>query len=112
MKVRVKGWKEVDYLFPKETTWRIEIEGVLGFFWYHKDNSGEESDYYISHSLPRRETDGKRMEREVSVLAKMSSKYNTLSFEVYGPKRLVFERKSEIDTTKSIISAMVLEAQP
>lgn len=112
MRTRVKSWQEVDYLFPKETSWSIEIDGMPGYFWYYKEDCTQESDYCISHSLPRREMDGKRMGREVSVSAKMSSKYNTLSFEVYGPKRLVFERKSEIDTTKSIISAIVLEAQP
>lgn len=112
MKVRVKGREEVDYLFPEEALWRIEVDEIPGSFWYYEDNHGKESDYRIVYSLPRRETDGKRMEREVIVSAKISSKCNTLSFEVYGPKRLVFERKNEIDTIKSIISAIVLEAQP
>nr|DAZ63651.1 MAG TPA: hypothetical protein [Caudoviricetes sp.] len=112
MKVRAKGWKEVDYLFPKETTWRVEVAGIPGYFWYYKEDCTQESDYYIDHSLTKREVEGKRMEREVRVLAKISSKENTLSFKVYGPKRLVTERQNEIDTAKSVISAIVLEAQP
>lgn len=51
MKVRAKGWKEVDYLFPKETTWRMEVAGIPGYFWYYKEDCTQESDYYIDHSL-------------------------------------------------------------
>ena len=112
MKVRVKGWEEVDHLFPKEKAWRVEIDGVQGFFWYYKDNLSQESDYHIVHSLLRRKTEGKRAEREVSISSDISSKHNTLSSRVYGPKRLINERENEIDTAKSIISAIVLEIQP
>lgn len=112
MKVRVKGWEEVDYLFPKESTWRMCVDEVPGDFWYYQENNLKESDYHIVHSLPRRETEGKRTEREIMVSAYISSKNNTLSFRVSGPKRLVNERKNEIDMAKSIVSAIVLEANP
>lgn len=112
MRTRVKSRKEVDYLFPKETTWSLEVDGVPGYFWFYSEGSSQESDYHIVHSLPRRETEGKRAEREVMISADISSKNNTLSFRVSGPKHLVNDRKNEIDTVKSIISVIALEAQP
>lgn len=111
MRTRVKSWKEVDYLFPKETTCSMQVDGVPGDFWFYKQDCSQESDYHIVHSLPRRETEGKRAEREVIISADISSKNNTLSFRVLGPKRLVNDRKNEIDMVKSIISLIVLEAQ-
>lgn len=112
MRTRVKSWQEVDYLFPKETTWSMEADGIPGYFWFYKQDCSQESDYHIVHSLPRREAEGKRAEREVMISADISSKNNILSFRVSGPKHLVNDRKSEIDTVKSIISVIVLEAQP
>ena len=112
MRTRVKSWKEVDYLFPKETTWSMEADGVPGDFWFYKQDRSQESDYCIIHSLPRRETEGKRAEREVIISADISSKNNTLSFRVSGPKHLVNDRENEVDMVKSIISVIALEAQP
>lgn len=111
LKTRVKRWEEVDSLFPKETGWTFEIAGVPGNFSYYMREYSQESDYFIFHSLPRRETQGKQRERIVIVHADVSSKNNSLVFSVWGPKRLISERENEIDTAKSIISAIVLEVK-
>ena len=109
MKIRVKSWKEVEHLFPKETGWRVEIAEIPECFRYYRADSSQESDYCICHSLPRRETEGKNRGRIVNIHAVASSKNNSLVFEVWGPKRLISERENEIDKAKSIISAIVLE---
>ena len=112
MRTRVKSWQEVDYLFPKKTTWRMEVDGIQGYFWAYRRDSSQESDYCIVLSLPRRKTEGKRAEREVMIRADISSKNNTLSFRVSGPKHLVNDRENEVDMAKSIISVIALEAHP
>lgn len=109
MKVRVKSWEEVDYLFPKETSWKLYVDEIHGDLRYSKENSSKESNYHINHSLQRRETKNGRFERSVIILSEISSKENTLSFYVCGPKRLVSERQKEIDVAKSVISAIVLD---
>lgn len=110
MKIRVKSWKEVEHLFPKEAEWSVEIPGIPGSFWYYKEDCSQESDYCICHSLPRRKAEGKKKEQIVHIHADVSSKNNSLVFNVWGPKRLISERENEIDTAKGIISAIVLEA--
>lgn len=110
VKVRVKSCKEVCYFFPKETTWSLHVDGIPGYLWYCQEDRSQESDYEINYSLQRRKTKSGRMERDVSIYSKISSKENTLSFVVRGPKRLLVERQKEIDVIKSVISAIVLEA--
>ena len=109
VKIRVRSWKEVYPFFPKETGWSAEIAGVPESFWYYREDGTQESDYSVCHSLPRREVEGKRREQQVSIHADVSSKNSSLVFNVWGPKRLISERKNEIDKAKSIISAIVLE---
>ena len=109
MKIRLKSWKEVEHLFPKETGWRVEIAEIPECFRYYRADVSQESDYCICHSLPRRKAEGKNRERIVNIQAVVSSKNNSLVFEVWGPKRLICERENEIDKAKSIISAIVLE---
>lgn len=111
MNVKVKKWKEVDYLFPQKTAWSLHVDGISNFFRYYKENTDQESDYCIYCSIEGRKTERGRTEQDVIVSAKISSKENTLSFDIYGPKRLVIERKNEIDYIKSVISAIVLEVK-